>query len=82
MEFHVDHRRVGWKWVRVVCWDWRWFRKLKRKFNSSERDAQRKVDIKAMRTDDDDPWNFRRGIMYSSKCPPKRECLYSTKRES
>ena len=57
--------------------------KLQRRFNSSGRGYSRfKLDKKAMWIDDEDPWNFKRGIMYSSRCHPKRECLDSVRRES
>ena len=83
MEGHVDHRHVGWKRVRVACLGKRLFGKLQRRFNSSGRDyAWRKVDSKVMRIDDEDPWNFKRGIMYSSRFPPKRECLDLARKES
>ena len=83
MEGHVDHRHVGWKRVRVACLGQRLFGKLQRSFNSSRRDyARRKVDRRVMRIDDEDPWNFKRGIMYSSRCPPKRECLDLARKES
>ena len=82
MECHVDHRRVGWKRVRVACLGRRWFGKLQRRFNSSGRGyAWHKVDRKAMQIEDKDPWNFKRGTMYSSKCHLKRECLDLVRRE-
>ena len=83
IEGHVDHRHVGWKLARVACLGQRLFGKLQNRFNSSWRGyARRKVDKKAMWTDDNDPWNFRRRIMYSSKCPPNSECLDSARKES
>ena len=76
MEGHVDHQHVGWNRVKVACLGQRLFGKLHRRFNSSGRDyARRKVDRRVMQIDDKDPWNFKRVIMYSSRCPPKRECL-------
>ena len=75
MEGNVDHIRVGWKQARVAYLVQSLFGKLQRRFNSSGRGyARRKVDKKSMRIDDEDPWNFKRGIMYSSKCRPKKEC--------
>ena len=79
----VNHRRVGWKRARVACLGRRLFGKLQRRFNSLGRGYVRgKVDIKSMRIDDEDPWNFKRGIMYSSRCHLKRECLDSARGES
>ena len=72
MEGHVDHRHVGWKRERVAYLGQRLFGKLQRRFNSSGRGyARRKVDRKVMLIDDEDPWNFKRGIMYSARYPPK-----------
>ena len=83
MEGHVDHRHIGWKWARVACLGWRLFRKLQKRFNTFGRGyAWRKVDRRAMQIDNKDPWNFKRGIMYSSRCPPKRECLDSARKVS
>ena len=83
MEGHVDHRHVGWKRVRVAYLGQILFRKLRRRFNSSGRDyARLKVDRRVMRINDKDPWNFKRGIMYSSRFPPKRECLDLARKES
>ena len=83
MEDHVDHRHVSWKRARVACLGKRLFWKLQIRFNSSGRGYARcKVDRKVTRIDDEDPWSFTRGIMYSSRCPPKRECLDLTRKES
>ena len=83
MEGHVDHRHVGWKRARVACLGQKLFGKLQRGFNSSGRDyTWLKVDKKVMLIDKEDPWNFKRGIMYSLRCPPKRECLDLARKES
>ena len=66
--------------ARVACFGQRLFGKLQRRFNSSGKGyVQRKVDRKVMLIVDEDPWNLKREIMYSSRC---MEFLDSERRES
>ena len=45
----VDHPCVGQSWVRVICWDFRFSKRLQKRYNSSRKSLRPlKIDKKAM----------------------------------